>query len=262
MTDRDDKPQPPGSMIPRGRTMHLRLRYWLTVTAGLLSGMITAFIMRGPPLTSGETLLVSMLAALCMVLILRGPEMLYGFGVPVRLGRGSLEERMKDWSELERLCAEPLDRANVKERRQAGSVLSYVDGYYVKRRLSEVFGVAGWSSSVTVLAQEGPAYQAESRSGNITHRVAYRCEVALTVRGRTGGVGGDPVRVLEVTKTDVGTGLGSAADLNEAREKAMKEAATDALKRAAALLGDSFGLALYDRSQANVEDYGSSDVPF
>jgi DNA repair and recombination protein RAD52 len=161
---------------------------------------------------------------------------------------------MKDWSELERLCAEPLDRANVKERRQAGSVLSYVDGYYVKRRLSEVFGVAGWSSSVTVLAQEGPAYEAKSRSGNVTQRVAYRCEVALTVRGRTGGVGGDPVRVLEVTKTDVGTGLGSAADLNEAREKAMKEAATDALKRAAALLGDSFGLALYDKAQANVED--------
>jgi hypothetical protein len=47
-------------------------------------------------------------------------------------------------------------------------------------------------------------------------------------------------------------GQGSGATLGEAHESALKEAETDATKRALTTFGNLFGLALYDREQAGV----------
>jgi ribosomal protein S5 len=60
------------------------------------------------------------------------------------------------------------------------------------------------------------------------------------------------LRVGEVTRQDVGFGSGFAKMVGDAIEGATKEAATDALKRAARTFGNIFGLALYDKSRANV----------
>jgi hypothetical protein len=42
--------------------------------------------------------------------------------------------------------------------------------------------------------------------------------------------------------------------LGQAHESALKEAETDAMKRALMTFGNQFGLALYDKTQENVED--------
>jgi recombination DNA repair RAD52 pathway protein len=53
---------------------------------------------------------------------------------------------------------------------------------------------------------------------------------------------------------DYGAGHGIDSDLGAAIESAIKEAATDSLKRCCKTLGDRLGLALYDKQQRNVAD--------
>ena len=50
----------------------------------------------------------------------------------------------------------------------------------------------------------------------------------------------------------IGTGFGRAAQPKLAHDIALKAAETDATKRALATFGNPFGLALYDRDQAQV----------
>lgn len=51
-----------------------------------------------------------------------------------------------------------------------------------------------------------------------------------------------------------GAGHGIDADLGQAHESALKEAETDAMKRALMTFGNPFGLALYDKQQRQVID--------
>ena len=55
-----------------------------------------------------------------------------------------------------------------------------------------------------------------------------------------------------VDREDVGAGHGYDVDCGLAHESAIKEAVTDALKRALRTFGNPFGLALYDKSRENV----------
>lgn len=52
----------------------------------------------------------------------------------------------------------------------------------------------------------------------------------------------------------IGAGHGIDADLGLAHESAVKEAETDAMKRCLMTFGNPFGLALYDKTQANVAE--------
>ena len=47
-------------------------------------------------------------------------------------------------------------------------------------------------------------------------------------------------------------GVSTGSTLGEAHESALKEAETDAMKRALATFGNLFGLALYDKEQSGV----------
>ena len=62
------------------------------------------------------------------------------------------------------------------------------------------------------------------------------------------------VRVVAggVLKEGTGAGHGIDVDLGQAHESAVKEAESDAMKRALMLFGDQFGLALYDKAKAHV----------
>jgi hypothetical protein len=62
------------------------------------------------------------------------------------------------------------------------------------------------------------------------------------------------VRVIVngVVREGWGAGHGIDVDLGMAHESAIKEAETDAMKRALMTFGNPFGLALYDKDQANV----------
>ena len=72
--------------------------------------------------------------------------------------------------------------------------------------------------------------------------VSYVCRVRVTVRA------GDTVVIREGT----GAGHGIDADLGQAHESAVKEAESDAMKRALMQFGNPFGLALYDKTKSAV----------
>lgn len=134
--------------------------------------------------------------------------------------------------------AAPLNRSSVKTRKQAGMDLSYVEGHHVIQEANRIFGFDAWQSETVELrcVSEGPR---GDKAG-----VTYIARVRITVRA-----GGDTI-----IREGVGAGHGIDRDAGQAHEKAIKEAETDARKRSLMTFGNPFGLALYDKTQANVSD--------
>lgn len=138
-----------------------------------------------------------------------------------------------------------LDSSVVKQREQSGVKLDYVESWYVIGQLNEVFGFDGWDRetiSVNLI-------QSDTNS-NGKARVAYTAQCVLTVRFPEGQV---------VKRYGTGFGNGFDNDPGKAHESAIKEAESDAMKRAAMTLGNRFGLALYDKTKANVMDAGEAE---
>lgn len=124
----------------------------------------------------------------------------------------------------------PRDVVSLREG-GGGKKLSYLEGHYVIDRLNKVFGHLSWASE-TMEMEQLP-----------TENVSYRARVRITVRGPDG-----------VVVSHDGYGYGSDKSKHTPHELAVKEAETDALKRAAMKFGMSMGLALYDKTQENVDD--------
>lgn len=136
--------------------------------------------------------------------------------------------------------AAPLDRSRVATRQQAGRNLSYIEGWHAIAEANRIFGFDGWYRETVELRQLGDPILGKDRNGNDQWRVNYMCRVRITVD--------------EVLRDGCGFGQGIDKDIGQAHESALKEAETDAMKRALMTFGNPFGLALYDKSQANVED--------
>jgi len=128
-----------------------------------------------------------------------------------------------------------LDKANVKERTQAGFALSYVEAWHVIAEANRIFGFDGWTRETLDLIQLG-----EPRLVDGKYRVGYRAKVRIIVDG--------------VVREGCGFGSGIDRDPDQAHESALKEAESDAMKRAFMTFGNPFGLALYDKKKADVED--------
>jgi DNA repair and recombination protein RAD52 len=140
--------------------------------------------------------------------------------------------------------AKPLDRSTVKERKQAGRKLSYVEGWHVIAEANRIFGFDGWQRE-TVLLTETNRDLVHLTGDNGPYdqwRIGYIAKVRVTV--------GDVIR----EGTGYGSGMGKPEAIGDAVEGAIKEAETDAMKRALMTFGNPFGLALYDKTQANVAD--------
>lgn len=152
---------------------------------------------------------------------------------------------MAAWSAALAKLNEPLNSRHVKKRTQAGATLSYVEGWHVIGEANRIFGHDGWDS-VTLEVEQVCRYQRKDRHGKDQIKVGYRARVAVTALGRT--------------RQGTGFGSGIAADECDAVEKAIKEAETDALKRALRTFGNVFGLTLYDKDQANVVDDDAIDA--
>jgi len=135
-----------------------------------------------------------------------------------------------------RLLSGKLNRRHIKTREAQGRRLSYVEGWHVIAEANRIFGFDGWDRE-TVWAQ---CVWEDGR------RDPRACAYAARVRIR--------VRADEVTVCREGSGVGhgSGATLGEAHESALKEAETDAMKRALVTFGNLFGLALYDKDQEGV----------
>jgi len=145
---------------------------------------------------------------------------------------------MIDWDKATVELTSKLDPAHVKPAKQFGPKGDYIEGWHAMAEANRIFGFGSWGYTVIDCAC---VYQGAREIGQAKKPgfgVTYTSKVRVTV--------GDVVR------EDVGAGHGYDVDCGLAHESAVKEAVTDALKRALRSFGNPFGLALYDKTRANV----------
>jgi len=135
-----------------------------------------------------------------------------------------------------RLLAGKLERRHVRTRELGSRTVSYIEGWHAILEANRIFGFDGWDRE-TVWAE---CVWEEGR------REPKACTYAARVRVRVRA--GD----ITVCREGSGVGHGSGGTLGEAHESALKEAETDAMKRALMTFGNLFGLALYDKDQRGV----------
>jgi DNA recombination protein Rad52 len=140
------------------------------------------------------------------------------------------------------LLSAPLDRANVRQREQGRSRVSYLEGWQVIAEANRIFGFDGWQRSTLisrcVAEHERPIGRYRKSGWGVTY--IARVRITITAGHRT------------LIREGSGAGHGIDTDLGLAHESALKEAETDATKRALMTFGNPFGLALYDKQQRQV----------
>jgi len=140
-------------------------------------------------------------------------------------------------SEQTKDLSDPLDPRHIKPPPR-GKFGSYVDGHHIISEANRIFGYDGWSYTVTLMDLCSRIETVDSNNKPQV-RVGYRCMVRVEVAGvvREGAA--------------VGSGMAKPENEADAHESAVKEAETDALKRALRSFGNTFGLALYDKADDN-----------
>lgn len=138
----------------------------------------------------------------------------------------------------------PLAKEAVKTREQSGRTLSYIEGHHAVREANRIFGFGEWSYFTTVPQVVQCEQKPNSKGTGQNWYVGYTASVTVMAMG--------------TSYADFGFGQGIDSDLGRAHESAIKEAVTDALKRALRNFGDPFGLALYDKTQAHVSSATAS----
>ncbi len=140
------------------------------------------------------------------------------------------------------LLAAPLDRAKVRHREQGRLRVSYLEGWQVIAEANRIFGFDGWDrltlNASCVAEYERPVGRDRKSGWGVT----YTARVRIVV------IAGERCLIREGS----GAGHGIDADKGLAHESALKEAETDATKRALMSFGNAFGLALYDKQQRQV----------
>jgi hypothetical protein len=149
----------------------------------------------------------------------------------------------------------PLDRALVSSREQGRSKVNYLQSWVVISEANRIFGFDGWqrqtlfsrciAQAERLIGAKGTGREQKSGWG-----VTYIARVRITVSAGCHGL---------LIREGTGAGHGIDTDLGLAHESAIKEAETDAMKRALMTFGNPFGLALYDKSQRQVS--GNAPLP-
>ena len=123
---------------------------------------------------------------------------------------------------------QPIDPKVVAFRQQGTMQLAYLESWYVINEANRIFGFDGWSSETIQL----DCVQSDDFC------VTYIAKVRVTI--------GDVIR----EGVGAGHGKGERVNLGDKHESAVKEAESDARKRAFMQFGSQLGLSLYDRSKA------------
>ena len=123
---------------------------------------------------------------------------------------------------------QPIDPKVVAFRQQGNMQLAYLESWYVINEANRIFGFDGWQSETVQL----DCVQSDDFC------VTYIAKVRVTV--------GDVIR----EGVGAGHGKGERVNLGDKHESAVKEAESDARKRAFMQFGSQFGLSLYDRTKA------------
>ena len=123
---------------------------------------------------------------------------------------------------------QPIDPKVVDYRQQGSMQLAYLPSWYVLNEANRIFGFDGWQSETVQL----DCVQSDEFC------VTYIAKVRVTI--------GDVIR----EGVGAGHGKGKSVNLGDKHESAVKEAESDARKRAFMQFGSQFGLSLYDRTKA------------
>ena len=123
---------------------------------------------------------------------------------------------------------QPIDPKVVAFRQQGNMQLAYLESWYVINEANRIFGFDGWQSETVQL----DCVQSDEFC------VTYIAKVRVTI--------GDVIR----EGVGAGHGKGKSVNLGDKHESAVKEAESDARKRAFMQFGSQLGLSLYDRSKA------------
>ena len=133
--------------------------------------------------------------------------------------------------EQKKLLNQKINKKNVSFRSGGGGQqLAYLESWHVIQEANRIFGFDGWSSETieTSLVFEDAKC------------VSYIAKVRITVGNNV-----DPV-----VREGTGAGHGRMGGVGDKHESAIKEAESDARKRALMQFGDQFGLSLYDKDKA------------
>ena len=146
----------------------------------------------------------------------------------------------------------PLDRALVSSREQGRSKVNYLQSWVVISEANRIFGFDGWQrqtlfSRCIAQAERLIGARGTGREQKSGWGVTYIARVRITVSAGCNGL---------LIREGTGAGHGIDTDLGLAHESAIKEAETDAMKRALMTFGNPFGLALYDKSLRQVSGNG------
>jgi len=141
--------------------------------------------------------------------------------------------------------AAPLNRANVQTRSQAGRSLNYLEGWVAIREANRIFGFDGWQRETIELRCVAESQRPIGRDQKPGWGVTYIARVRIRLGSQASGA-------TSLVREGSGAGHGIDVDLGLAHESALKEAETDAMKRALMTFGNPFGLALYDKQQRQV----------
>jgi hypothetical protein len=146
----------------------------------------------------------------------------------------------------------PLDRALVSSREQGRTKVNYLQSWVVISEANRIFGFDGWQrqtlfSRCIAQAERLIGARGTGREQKSGWGVTYIARVRITVSAGSHGL---------LIREGTGAGHGIDTDLGLAHESAIKEAGTDAMKRALMTFGNPFGLALYDKSQRQVSGNG------
>jgi DNA repair and recombination protein RAD52 len=137
--------------------------------------------------------------------------------------------------------AKPLNPRHVKPP-APGKYGEYIEGWRVIDEANRIFGFDGWTRETVEMEEVCRAETKIGRNNDPGWMVGYRAKVRVIAQG--------------VVREGSAVGNGEARKLYDAVESAVKEAETDAMKRALMTFGNPFGLALYDKSKANVGSDG------
>jgi DNA recombination protein Rad52 len=143
--------------------------------------------------------------------------------------------------QLEMLNAK-LDPRLVSQRSQGGQTLSYIEAHSAYQILSAIFGQSHWSLTVDELAETAREKREKNGKDQYVSGYSAQCTVKVTF-----------INGVSTSISDVGNGNSiDYQGFHSTTEGAQKEAVSDAFKRCAKSLGNSLGLALYNKNQTMV----------
>lgn len=131
-----------------------------------------------------------------------------------------------------------LNPDRITQREQNGVKLDYIEAWWAIAEANRIFGFDGWTRETVEMVCVREPELVKGYNGKENWRVGYMAKVRITALG--------------TVREGTGFGSGVSRDPGDAHESAVKEAESDAMKRAFMTFGNPFGLALYDKSRSSV----------